>query len=385
VNGKPSEHTCDVIVVGGGPAGASAAIRLAESGFSVVLLERTRRTGARLGETLPPHSRLVLRRLGVWEAFSRGGHLASNGITSYWGARTARENDFLFNPHGCGWHLDREQFDACLLAEAERRGVRVLRRARVLSCVQEKERAVRVRLAADARTLSARFVIDATGRSGVVRRSLSRAGTHTIDRLVGLVAHSPDAGHLTNTRTLIEATERGWWYSAPVPDGGLVSVFLTDADFVIRTTAKTLWDAALRAAPATEARMKVRAAARAPLDGPRVVPASSFLAEELGGNCWAAVGDAAMTWDPLSSQGICKGMESGLALADAYEHFEGGDSEALRDFFIEARDSFSKYLALRASYYTQETRWPDSTFWRRRELILPDFRYSRGFESSHQC
>lgn len=364
--GNPLKRICDVIVVGGGPAGAAAAIRLAQGGFFVTLLERTKQSPASLGETLPPHSRLILSRLGLWDAFLRGHHLASSGITAYWGPGAARENDFLFNAHGCGWYLGREQFDACLLAEAEQRGVRVVRQTRALACVQEKGSVVRVQLAENAVTLSARFVIDATGRPGLVRRYLSHSGIISIDRLVGLVVISP-ANPIVSARTVIEATELGWWYSAPVPEGGLACVFFTDADFVRGTSAETLWKESLKEAPATEARVKA-AAAKIPVAAPRIVSASTLLSERVGGECWAAVGDAAMAWDPLSSQGICKALESGFALAEAYECYEGGDSKALERFFVEVKEDFFKYMVLRASYYTQETRWPNSIFWRRRAV-----------------
>jgi 2-polyprenyl-6-methoxyphenol hydroxylase-like FAD-dependent oxidoreductase len=364
-SGEGLTGRCDVLVVGGGPAGAVAALRLAGSGFDVILLDCARPARAGLGETLPPHGRLLLQRAGVWEAFSCGGHLASSGITSYWGADSAQENDFLFNPYGCGWHLDRARFDACRLDEAERRGVRVLRRTRMLACAEEKAREVRVRLAGDAGEILTGFIVDATGRPGAVRRSLSRAGTTCLDRLLGLARHGEWAGGAPASRALVEATRCGWWYSSPTPGGGLVSVFFTDADFVAGTSPQVVWNEALRVAPATAERVRA-SVTDVPAAPPRAVAASSFIGRELGADCWAAIGDAAMAWDPLSSQGICKALESGLALAETYEEFAGGDAGALRRFYDGTRESFSNYLALRSDYYSRETRWPDSPFWRRR-------------------
>lgn len=366
-NSEPITGSYDVVVVGGGPAGAAAAIGLADKGFAVALLDRpaTNSPRIRLGETMPPHSRLVLQRLGLWESFCDGGHLPSMGIISYWGSDTPSENDFLFNPHGCGWHVDREQFDACLLAQAEHRGVRVLRGTRVQTCALEDTGQVRVRLAAGAGTLAAGFVVDATGRAGAVRRALSRAGTITIDSLVGLVCNLSVTADAFSMRALIEATERGWWYSAPLPGGGLAAIFMTDADFVSGFSAEAVWHEALSGAPATAGRLE--RVTKSFLDmALRVVSASSFIGRELGGDCWAAVGDAAMGWDPLSSQGICKALESGLSLANAYERFAGGDSSALQRFFADTNEAFSQYAELRGSYYAEETRWQDSTFWRRR-------------------
>src|SRR5436305_1597309 len=104
----------DVVVVGGGPAGATTALASARAGHRVALIERSRYDGVRVGETLPPATCLPLRRVGVWERFQADGHTSSPGILSVWGSDLPLDNDFLFNPYGHGWHVDRRRFDALL-------------------------------------------------------------------------------------------------------------------------------------------------------------------------------------------------------------------------------------------------------------------------------
>ena len=97
----------DVAVIGGGPAGAVAAFELASNGLKTILLESEISPAPKIGETLPPEARSVLQSLGLWEAFLDDGHLASVGICSAWNSAALAERDFIFNPYGCGWQLDR--------------------------------------------------------------------------------------------------------------------------------------------------------------------------------------------------------------------------------------------------------------------------------------
>ncbi|MDQ3742321.1 MAG: tryptophan 7-halogenase, partial [Actinomycetota bacterium] len=116
----------DVAIAGGGPAGCATAIALRGAGVERVLLaEASTGDGARVGESIPPDTRLVLDRLGVTARFEADGHEPCLGSCSAWGDAELGYNDFLFNPHGHGWHLDRRRFDASLAAEAKAAGAEV--------------------------------------------------------------------------------------------------------------------------------------------------------------------------------------------------------------------------------------------------------------------
>jgi len=116
----------DALILGGGPAGTAAAIVLARSALKVAVLERTAYDTPRIGETFPPEICVPLQRLGVWESFRRAGHLPAPGIISCWGSDVPAENDFIFNPYGCGWHVDRSRFDRMLAEAAGQQGASVL-------------------------------------------------------------------------------------------------------------------------------------------------------------------------------------------------------------------------------------------------------------------
>ena len=113
-NGATTTTPIDVAVVGGGPAGAATALALARAGYTVTVLERSRYDAFRIGETLPPAVKRPLMELGVWDQFLATGTLESPGIVSAWGRPDPYDNDFIVNPDGPGWHVDRRGFDAML-------------------------------------------------------------------------------------------------------------------------------------------------------------------------------------------------------------------------------------------------------------------------------
>ncbi len=335
-------------MVGGGPAGGAAATVLAAGGAGVVVVERSCYDGFRVGETLPPDVRLPLERLGAWDRFEAGGHLPSPGIISAWGSPEPYANDFILNPYGCGWRVDRNRFDAMLAAGAEEAGAVVLSGSPVEAC---RRVAGGWEVTVAGSVLTAGHVVNATGRSSTFGRSLG--GRRVVyDRLVALVGFASSAP--ADRRALIEATAEGWWYSAPLPDGRLVLAFQTDAGPGLRAR----WPEFLAAARVTAA----RAAGAVAAGEVRVVPAGTSRAEPVAGDGWLAVGDAAAAHDPLAGLGIHWALESGIAAAEAVL----AGSAGVEAYATDAARRFDRYLATRVDYYRAEDRWPDAPFWRRR-------------------
>jgi 2-polyprenyl-6-methoxyphenol hydroxylase-like FAD-dependent oxidoreductase len=122
MRGTASAAQFDVVVLGAGPAGCATALSLAQAGISPVLLVGpTRHRHLRVGESVPPDIRLVLDELGLWDEFLKERHETWLGSSSSWGADALGYNDFLFNPLGNGWHLDRARFDGFLARNIRRR------------------------------------------------------------------------------------------------------------------------------------------------------------------------------------------------------------------------------------------------------------------------
>jgi flavin-dependent dehydrogenase len=359
----------DVAVLGGGPAGSATGLALARLGYAVVLIERSGYEDGRIGETLPPGVRKPLVELRLWDAFLADGHLPGPGIRSAWGRVDLYENDFIFNPYGAGWHLDRARFDALLARESEKAGVSVRRRTRLLSSHETAAGGweLRINSAGAPEQIDARFVVDATGRmpAFACRQGARRL---VLDHLVGVVAVLPSSSSRNAPDTafmLVESIEEGWWYSALLPSGRMIVAYMTDADLFAHGSRSRsgFWQSQLRQAVHTYERLGGRTRDLSL----RVVAANSMVLDHAAGHNWLAVGDAAASFDPLSSQGIVRALESGRRAAAAIHGHFAGDRSVLQGCALALREQYQRYLDARLEYYRREQRWPHAVFWRRRQ------------------
>jgi flavin-dependent dehydrogenase len=301
----------DVVVIGGGPAGAAAALALADRGRSVAMIHRHRRQEPRVGETAPPAIMRQLVRLGLWKAFVADGHAQAPGTVVSWGGSTPYERDFIFDPYGPGWHLDRARFEAMLVGAAVTAGVDRYESGTIdRRCGDTGGWVVRLR---GSRTVTAAWAVDASGRTALLARWLG-IGRDRCDRLVGL-ARFYEALPTADPRTFIEACEAGWWYAAALPGGRAVAVLFTDADLVRRGRQRRerYWNELLARTDLVGDHLCAGTGA-SPLC---TAAACSGVLSTCAGAGWLAIGDASQSWDPLSGQGITRALTSAVQAADA--------------------------------------------------------------------
>ncbi|HEV7466538.1 MAG TPA: NAD(P)/FAD-dependent oxidoreductase [Candidatus Dormibacteraeota bacterium] len=371
----------DVLVVGGGPAGLAVALELRRRGvLSVAVVERSAYGAPRIGETLSPGARALLVHLGVWAAFEADGHLPAYGTAAAWSGPDLVERDFLLTPHGGGWNLDRQRFDAGLASAAEARGAPVWRRSRLLRVEQDDGWQVLVDHDGTAEVHRARFLVDATGRTAGVARRLG-AERRRLDRQVAVVApivcDEAPAGRDRTHHTVVEACEVGWWYGVRLPRAPrgaegrepgpeLMAALITDPDLVRahRLARPAVWSGLLHGT------RHVGALAREgrPAAPPRVVAAHSAWLPRVAAPGWLAVGDAAASHDPLSASGILRALDSAVHAAHAiHSALVDGRMEPLAEYEARQAQAYRQYAETRARYYQLEQRWPDALFWRRRQ------------------
>ena len=169
-----ADAVCDVLIIGAGPAGATSARLLATWGWSVVMLQRPLRASSpTLAESLPPSIRKALRLSGQLDAVEAAGFHPNDGNVAQWAnaARVTRTPD-------AGFHVSRGDFDAVLRRGARAAGALII--DGVVRGIEGRD-PIRVTYAtADGRLARcrARYVLDCSGRAGVVARRGARADLH---------------------------------------------------------------------------------------------------------------------------------------------------------------------------------------------------------------
>jgi len=318
------------------------ALELARLGRTAVIVTRNdSRTAHTFGECLPPAANPVLTRLQL-PAPDLEHHLPSLGNESYWGREDAGSNDFIFNPYGTGWHLDRACFDASLRQAAQTRGIPILTGSH-----------------------DARWKADCTGRGSAVARSIG-ARLEGTDRLVAFaaLAHSQGGGDADST-TLTESAADGWWYTARLTHGRRVVAFHTDGDLPACQTVRHR--SGFHKLLEQTRHIKIRMSGYVIPEGfPVPLAAGGRWLTKAFGDGWVAVGDAAQCYDPLSSQGLVHALESGVRAAFAIHAALDGDLRHLHRYQTMLELQRFRYERLRRQYYGLEQRWPDSPYWRRR-------------------
>jgi flavin-dependent dehydrogenase len=360
----------EVAVVGAGPAGCAAAITLVRAGVDVAVLTGTRRspTGAyRPGEGAPPGVDTTVRQVfgSGGAAFDPTAHLRSYATRSAWGGPEIEEIDHMFNPFGPGWLLDRDAFDARLLDAVADAGARVVCGASVVESRHDTRWHLSTARAGRSSVVTAQVVCDASGRHAVVARAHGGRVVRR-DRLTAIAGAFATGDGEPDPTITVEAVRDGWWYTAPLPRGGRVVILFTDPD-VIDVTAARHPDHFLALMRATHhVAATLAAAATKPIGRPTVFPAGTTHLEPAAGRDWFAVGDAAATFDPLSSQGILTALLTGREAGRAAIAAVGGAHDPMAEYAATLRSVLGTYRREHAAYYAAERRWASSPFWQRR-------------------
>jgi len=362
-----SDQKTDILIIGGGIAGCIAAISLIDS-YRVTLIDKLSEPKDRIGESLAPAADRILKELHLLDGINNQSSSMFHtnlGMKSYWGSDQLHLVDHLRNPDGFVKNLDRRAFEKHLRKSAKERGVHCIWGSILYNSFYE-DSIWNVQIKSNTKSpqfqhISASFVIEASGRQSQFARSL-RIKRQIEDKLIACWITLPNTQK--NTMSTISASANGWWYSSVVPNQKRIVAFHTDSDLINKSELKTT-ESFLQLAKGNNQITDLLKKNEHTIEFQGTVAANSTKLEQVTGQKWAALGDAAISFDPLSSQGMFNAMASALQLRDLILQF-GFTDELAKNYTHQIEQIWLHYIKHKYIFYQAETRWKTSEFWKRR-------------------
>jgi flavin-dependent dehydrogenase len=311
-----STETCDVAVIGGGPAGSTTAALLARRGHRVIVLEKAHHPRFHIGESLLPMNLPLFERLGVLEqvralgVVKPGADFESDNERGY---RTYAFRRALGNSPPHAYQVWRADFDRMLFEHARACGACAREGHEAVECEQLGPRDTRLEVRTDhggSYCIQARYLVDASGRDTFLsgRRRLRRRNTrHQSAAIFGHFRGAEtrageDAGNISMYRF-----EHGWMWMIPLPDGVMSVGAVCRPDYFKQRRGRTVefLHATLQRNAALWQRLE-----HAELIGNQVHVTGnySYDSRQIGGLGWMLVGDAFAFIDPVFSSGVYLAM-----------------------------------------------------------------------------
>lgn len=359
-----SDESCDVIVIGGGPAGSTAAYILARAGVHVILLEKNRFPRFAIGESILPVLFPLLCELGLESAFRKIPHVPKLGAEFAMGddPNTTR---FTFSsaliPGSWTFNVERALFDKMLLDEAQKAGATVRQETPVRQIEHLADGDVRIKTE-NGRIISARYLLDASSHACVVGRHLNTRRTISDPALhkVAYFAHFKNVERLSAPEEgypSIIMTKEGWFWLIAINNETTSVGFVCHPDFPKRigVPPQQLLVWAVERCPVVKARMRNAV-------GPEkneILSDFSYTCKPYAGEGYFLIGDAACFLDPIFSTGVTLAMVSAREAANQVQMIlrnERSPAAARRKYIRFITGSTNVFWQLIRSYYTHSFR-----------------------------
>jgi flavin-dependent dehydrogenase len=352
-----SDTRVDAAIIGAGPSGCAAALRLIAVGHRVALIECLPFPRPQIGESISPGVWNILHYLDAVPALEASAVVKGLPARVAWESREPRF--FTALERGPGVMVDRADFDARLAALAVTRGALRFQPARVRS-IEGDAGAWRLSVIGPngESTLEARVIIDARGRSGRSMRSRLALGPAT------LALWTEIASDLLPRETRIEAIDRAWLWGAPLPDGHYRVMAFVGSKWLPREGRDPAFRGLLADAPLFEP-----ASTATFVSTLKTRCATPYFDPEFWRLGWISVGERALALDPLSSTGVEKSMRlalQGVIVANTVLD-DPGAAQIAREFY-EARllESATVHTNWTRGFYASAWPGPAHDFWRER-------------------
>ncbi|MBX7547972.1 tryptophan 7-halogenase [Streptomyces sp. NPDC004232] len=377
----------DLVVVGGGPAGATAATAVALRGHRVLLLERDTFPRYQIGESLLPATvHGLCRLLGVADEVARAGFTPKRGGTMRWG-RDPLPWQFSFSmtprlpePTATAFQVERSRFDEILLRNAERVGVQVREGSpvrRVLSVGGRVRGVEYTDRDGTARTAQARYVIDASGNTSRIHSQVGGARVYSdFFRNLAVFGYyaggrrlpEPDSGNI-----FCAAFDAGWLWYIPLRDDltSVGAVIAPEHLAAVQRDPRGAWQDMIKACPEVDRLLTdVPLATEPPYDRIRVRKDYSYWKTSLWVPGMALAGDSACFVDPVLSSGVHLATYGALLAARSVNSALDGsvpEERGFAEFEARYRREYGVFYEFLIAFYDME-RGEDSYFWSAKKI-----------------
>ena len=323
----PIKTEYDVVAIGAGPAGASAAGIAAEAGLSTLLIEREAMPRFHVGESLMPETYWPLQRLGVIDRVREMGFQTKESV-QFVTASGKESEPFYFREHdsresSTTWQVERGDFDKLLFDRAAELGADCFDKTRLLDVIFDGKQAVGVKVR-DAegmeREISAKVIVDGTGQQSMLANKLGLKVVNPRLKKAAIWGYYKDAmrdpGDNGGATIILQTSTKDCWFWFIPQSRGITSVgCVGDNDFLLkgRGTPEEVFHEELDRCPGLLPRLE--GANR--VGELRVAKEFSYTTTQHSGPGWVLVGDAFGFIDPVYSSGVYFALETGVRAGDA--------------------------------------------------------------------
>lgn len=326
-----------VIVIGGGPGGATVSTLIAQQGYRVELFEREKFPRYHIGESLIPETYWVLKRLNMLEKMKKS-HFTIKHSVQFVNALGKQSAPFYFfdnKPHECSqtWQVLRSEFDEMMLRNAAEHGVKTHEGVRVLDVLFEGDKAVGVQILdenGEKREVRADVVVDASGQSSLlINKFKLRVPDPDLNK--GAIwtyyegAYRDTGKDEGVTMVLSLNNKKGWFWYIPQHNNRVSVGVVGDFEYLFknRGSHEEVFFEEVERCPALKERLAIGKQAERMF----ATKDYTYRSKQCSGNGWVLVGDAFGFLDPLYSSGVLLALKSGELAADAVvEALKTGDT-----------------------------------------------------------
>ncbi|WP_108868329.1 NAD(P)/FAD-dependent oxidoreductase [Aquimarina aquimarini] len=351
----------DVVIIGKGIAGLVLSFLLEKEGINHLVLDRAnKKKNMALAETLPPSAIPLLQSLGLYNVFIENVIQKTYGYHSLWGNERIIDHNFFFNPgHNNGLKIDKKAITTSLQKGTEKHIVAYEHLSEIQ--VSKEEISIAITHNGQQRKIECKIVIDATGRNRAVLKKLN-IPIKQYDTIRSFSCHVPRIKHPKLVHSVfVESFEHGWGIVSGLDEKTSVFSIFTNKGNSIQKKLKNYkkWPSVLSETSilkdfwVNDITIKILGA-----------DANSAKPIKVAGENWLAIGDAALSFDPLSSHGITNAIfmakEASNAIVDCLKH---NKKDGFTSYEKKILSIFDRYWIQRKQLYKTETRWKSSFFW----------------------